>query len=115
MLTRAYEVYQITGQLLSAQALDMIEPWQAELVLPEGQQAFLTQSQRAGRRQRVDLLAQGGRGRGGPGAPPPDRGRRVVLGCLSARACRLLCPGDHPLGLAGGVGRPHRRAGAPAQ
>jgi YD repeat-containing protein len=53
MLTRAYEVYQITGQLLSAQALEMIEPWQAQLVLPEGQQAFLTQSQRAGRRQRV--------------------------------------------------------------
>ena len=53
MLTRSYEVYQITGQLLSAQALEMIEPWQAQLVLPEGQQAFLTQSQRAGRRQRV--------------------------------------------------------------
>jgi hypothetical protein len=53
MLTRAYEVYQITGQLLSAQALEMIEPWQAQLVLPEGQQAFLTQSQRTGRRQRV--------------------------------------------------------------
>jgi hypothetical protein len=53
MLTRTYEVYQITGQLLSAQALDMIEPLQAQLVLPEGQQTFLTQSQRAGRRQRV--------------------------------------------------------------
>jgi hypothetical protein len=31
----------------------MLESWQAQLVLPEGQQAFLTQSQRAGRRQRV--------------------------------------------------------------
>src|SRR4029453_2841880 len=53
MLARAYEVYRSTGQLLSAQALEMLAPWQDQLVLPEGQQAFLTQSQREVRRQRV--------------------------------------------------------------
>jgi hypothetical protein len=55
MLTRAYEVYQVTGQLLSPQALEMLAPWQEQLVLPEGQQAFLTQSQRAVRRRRATL------------------------------------------------------------
>jgi hypothetical protein len=53
MLARAYEVYQITGQHLSAKALKMLAPWQDQLVLPEGQQAFLIQSQREVRRQRV--------------------------------------------------------------
>jgi hypothetical protein len=55
MLTRAYEVYQVTGQLLSPQALEMLAPWQDQLVLPEAQQAFLAQSERALRRRRATL------------------------------------------------------------
>jgi YD repeat-containing protein len=53
MIAQQFEVYRTTGLLLSRQALELIAPWQDQLVLPEAQEAFVTESQRHIRRQRI--------------------------------------------------------------